>query len=231
MVATPSQDSCHDCDKGYDKDTFQAHPCDGKWCAACKTKDCKGYLAAKETARRPRPTAPCHLCKRSFYGDDCLANYYLSTNKPSLCLTLKKCTLCCKEYEAGKKAAKHKCGWGACPYCTLDVKIDSHQCYIQPQSPTCDDPCVKTVPLNRVGARAIVNINACQGTAQVERDPPLLVYADYKAVTGEGGLQTPIMVCAESEEEEETHTFYGSGCTKDFFDYLDELCVDCDGDD
>ena len=111
------------------------------------------------------------------------------------------------------------------------MKIDSHQCYIQPESPTCDDPHVKTVPLNRVGARAIININARQVTAQVERDPPLLVYADYDAVTGGGGLQTPIMVCAESEEEEETHTFYGSGCTKDFFDYLDELCVDCDGDD
>ena len=153
-----------------------------------------------------------------------------STNKSSLCHTLKKRTLCCKDYETGKKAAKHKCGWAVCPYCTLDVKIDSHQCYIQPESPTCDDPRVNTVPLNRVGTRAIVNINARQGTAQVERDPPLLVYADYEAVTGEG-LQTPIMVCAESEEEEETHTFYGSGCTKDFFDYLDELCVDCDGDD
>ena len=104
---------CHDCDKGYDKDTFQAHPCDGKRCAACKTKDCKGYLAAKETARRPRPTVPCHLRKRSFYGDDCLANHYLSTNKPSLCLTLKKCTLCCKEYEAGKKSSQTQMRMGS----------------------------------------------------------------------------------------------------------------------
>ena len=43
-------------------------------------------------------------------------------------------------------------------------------------------------------------------------------------------MQTPIMVCAESEEENDTHTFYGPTCTEEFFDYLDELCVDSDGD-
>ena len=55
---------CHDCDRGYDHEAYQQHPCDGKWCAACKTKDCQGYLAAKETYKKPRPTTPCHLCKR-----------------------------------------------------------------------------------------------------------------------------------------------------------------------
>lgn len=72
-------------------------------------------------------------------------------------------------------------------------------------------------------------MDAEKGTAQVERDSPLLVYADCEAVMGEGGLQTPIMVCAESEEEEETHTFYGANCTEAFFDYLDELCTDSEG--
>ena len=30
---------CHDCDRGYDHETYGEHPCDGKWCAACKKKD------------------------------------------------------------------------------------------------------------------------------------------------------------------------------------------------
>ena len=39
------------------------------------------------------------------------------------------------------------------------------------------------------------------------------------------------MVSTESEEEEDTHTFYCPSCTEEFFDYLDELCQDSDGDD
>ena len=31
------------------------------------------------------------------------------------------------------------------------------------------------------------------------------------------------MVCAESEEKDDTHTIYGPTCTEEFFDYLDGL--------
>ena len=94
-----------------------------------------------------------------------------------------------------------------------------HKCFIQPEGKDCDAPCTKTVPLSQVGARAIVSMNVEAGTAKVERDPPLLVYADYEAITREDGLPTPIMVRAESEEEEDTHTFYVPSCMEDFFDY------------
>ena len=60
-----------------------------------------------------------------------------------------------------------------------------HKCFIQPEGKDCDAPCTKTVPLSQVGARAIVSMNAEAGTAKVERDPPLLVYADYEAITRE----------------------------------------------
>ena len=220
---------CHDCDKGYNVDSYAHHPCEGQWCAVCQKKDCPGYLAAKADSRKPRPTTPCSLCKRSFYGDSCLAAHYQKGDKKKpLCQTLKKCASCCKQYLTEDK---HKCGWGPCPYCEEEVKIDTHRCFIQPEKANCDTPRLKTVPLEKVGNRTIMKLNARNGTAQVQRDPPLLVYADYEAVTGEGGLQTPIMVCAESEEEEETHTFYGDNCTEAFFEYLDSLCEDVDGDD
>ena len=38
------------------------------------------------------------------------------------------------------------------------------------------------------------------------------------------------MVCCESEEDNTTQVFYGQTCTEDFFDYLDPLTVDEDGD-
>ena len=220
---------CHDCDRGYDHENAEEHPCNGKWCAACMTKDCPGYLTAKTASRNPQPTTPCSLCKRSFYGDSCLAAHYRQEGKRKpLCQTKKKCTTCSKQYTTDHR---HKCGWGPCPYCGEEVKIDIHQCYIQPEPKNCDAPRLKTVPLDKVGDRPIVNINARNGTAQVKKDPPLLVYADYEAVTDPDGLQSPIMVCAESEEEEETHTFYGDECTEMFFEYLDQCCEDRDGDD
>lgn len=220
---------CHDCDKGYNVESVAHHPCDGKWCAACETKACPGFLAAKTTSRNPQPSTPCSLCKRSFYGDSCLAAHYRQEGKTKpLCQRKKKCTTCSKQYTTDKK---HKCGWGPCPYCDEEVKIDSHQCYIQPEKWDCDAPRLKTVPLDKVGDRVIMKMNARNQTAQVQCQPPLLVYADYEAVTGQDGLQTPIMVCAESEEEDETHTFYGENCTETFFEYLDQCCEDCDGDD
>ena len=220
---------CHDCDTGYNNENAADHPCDGKWCSACHTKDCPGYLTAKTASRHPRPPTPCTFCKRKFYGDSCLANHYLKQGKTKpLCQRLKKCTKCSKQYDADEK---HKCGWGVCPYCEENVKIDTHQCYIQPEKKDCDAPRLKTVPLNKVGNRPVVKINAKNSTAQVQQDPPLLVYADYEAVTSRDGIQTPIMVCAESDEEDDTHTFYGENCTEAFFQYLDQCCVDRDGDD
>ena len=96
----------------------------------------------------------------------------------------------------------------------------SHQCFIKPDGEDCDALRKKTVTLHQVGTRTIVSMDAQKGTAQVERDPPLLVYANYETVTGEGGLQTPIMVCAESEKEEETHTFYGPNRYRGFLRVL-----------
>ena len=65
----------------------------------------------------------------------------------------------------------------------------------------------------------------------VERDPPLQVYCDYEALTDTEGNQTPIQLCAETDEQGDTLSFYGPDCTSPFFDWLQELAVDQDGDD
>ena len=65
----------------------------------------------------------------------------------------------------------------------------------------------------------------------MEREPPLQVYCDYEAVTDAKGNQTPILLCAETDEDDETVSFYGPDCTSHFFDWLEELAVDQDGDD
>ena len=65
----------------------------------------------------------------------------------------------------------------------------------------------------------------------MEREPPLQVYCDYEAVTDAEGNQTPILLCAETDEDDEAVSFYGPDCTPHFFDWLEELAADQDGDD
>ena len=64
----------------------------------------------------------------------------------------------------------------------------------------------------------------------MERDPPLQVYCDYKATVDEG-VQTAILLCAESDEEDQTKFFCGPDSTKEFFQWLESVAVDQDADD
>ena len=65
----------------------------------------------------------------------------------------------------------------------------------------------------------------------VERDPPLQVYCDYEATVDDKGVQTPILLGAESNKGDHTEFFNGPDCTKPFFEWLESLAVDQDGDD
>jgi len=44
-------------------------------------------------------------------------------------------------------------------------------------------------------------------------------------------VQTPILLSAEIDEEDHTESFYGADCTETFFEWLESLTVDQDGDD
>lgn len=59
----------------------------------------------------------------------------------------------------------------------------------------------------------------------VEREPPLQV-SDLKE-----GNQTPVLLCLEDDEIDNTHFFYGLNCTTDIFQQLESLTVDVDEDD
>lgn len=81
-----------------------------------------------------------------------------------------------------------------------------------------------------MGGRPVALVEE-DGGCWVEENKPIFVYADYEAMTSDSGLQTPILVCCESEEEDETNVFYGLDCTEQLFDCLDDLTVDDHGDD
>ena len=184
---------CHDCNRGFQNDDIQHHPCEGRWCHLCQRKDCPEFHAKKASlpeGKDPTPTERCDRCNRDFYGDDCYTHHLISSsNKQSLCDIKKKCKICYKIYEATtrqvkdkSKFKKHKCEW-ECPFCEKQVELEAHQCFIQPAKKEDDEPKLKKVPLSEVGTRAIICTDEDR-SVWVERPPPLFVYADFKAVTG-----------------------------------------------
>lgn len=91
---------------------------------------------------------------------------------------------------------------------------------------------MRKLPVQDLGERIPLDDPDDNGMVTVERDPPLMVYADYEAITDPTtGLQTPILVAYETEESDVCHLHYGDDCTERFFDDLETLAVDSDGDD
>ena len=228
---------CHECDRGCDHETFSAHPCDGKWCKACRRPDCPDFLQVKRTLpdrQFPVPARPCSQCHHHFFGDACLAHHV--GGKPSLCQTTRRCPDCQKTYEikfknGGPSGPRHKCGWAKCPICDQCVDLAEHQCYIQPVDPDDDLPKTKRVPAASAGTRAVVGEPDDDGYVEVEREPPLLVFADYEAITDAEGVQTAILIGYETVESDDTVPLYGQDCTARFIEALDDLAVDSQGDD
>ena len=169
----------------------------------------------------------CQQCNRLFFGQDCYTNHKLGSAKwKPLCETKKKCLSCrsiyqaaCKEKKSGRPSNKykHSCGWCHCPFCEKYDNHATHKCYIQTIDPKEDQLKLKKVKASDVGERAVLGVEK-DGSCWVAKSSPLFVYADFEAVTADSGVQTPILVCCESEEEDETHSFYGTNCTEDFID-------------
>ena len=233
---------CHDCNKGYNVDDFKHHACKRIWCRGCKKKGCPDWDSVKAglvAGQFPSATHQCSDCNRLFYGQHCYDDHKKETVKErSLCQHYKKCIACKAEYDAApilkKESAnrpkfRHRCGWGECPFCEKDVPQTTHQCFIQPVDPSDDEPKLKRVRPAQVGDRHVVEVDP-EGYCKVEKPPPLFVYADYEAMTDPQGLQTPILVCCETEDDDETQVFYGEDCTESFFDFLDDLVLDDYGD-
>ena len=108
---------CDECNRGYDHDDHENHLCKGKWCPSCHRKDWPDFAEAKRLlgpGKCPSPSSPCHLCHRSFFGENCYS-YHLhrrSKNIPSICDTYKKCLECCKTYETKPRKRSHGGGGG-----------------------------------------------------------------------------------------------------------------------
>ena len=227
---------CHDCNRGYNTEDIEHHPCEGRKCLSCERKDCVDFTAAKiECHNHPQPIVPCQQCNRKFYGEDCYKHHLIASQiKYSVCDTVKKCPECCKQMRKAKKEpthggdrksvkSSHKCGFTKCGNCGKIVEVASHKCFIQSVNHKDDEPRKKTK--RNAQARRVVHSNEGQKLQDQFKPAPLFVFADYEAVTDTDGVQTPIMVCAEDAETDESKVMYGNSCSKEFLSYFDDLTV------
>ena len=106
--------------------------------------------------------------------------------------------------------------------------MDTQRCFIHRLPKQKDGPRYNRVTLDKV--------NGCPfkptkdpNVVEVKKDPPLQVYADFKAITDEEGKQTPILVCFETDERDETVVCEGPNCTGQLFEKLNVFCEDQDG--
>ena len=109
---------CHLCDKAFNTDTPENHPCQGRACRSCGEHQCPD--------RFKKATIICKDCHGLLRGPSCLDQHTLS----GYCAKYTTCSTCCARYKTGKV---HCCGEAKCPSCGKMEDLTSHQCFIQPE--------------------------------------------------------------------------------------------------
>ena len=193
---------CDLCDKGFDHNDADNHPCEGRTCRACNRNSpqpCPDY------DRFSKPCLPCTRCHFHFYGQNCL-QYHQTTNR---CSTHKKCLSCFAGYKVDKKHV-HRCYEEECYSCGLTVNITKHKCFIQP-------PFEPPPPQQR---------NANGETTANEVPPPKLMYADIECMLTEERGFVPNLLCYRGEWQSTITTIRdedcldGKNCVDTFINHL-----------
>ena len=239
---------CHVCDKGYDHEDFEYHPCVKRRCVACKQKDCGDYRAILSNFDKPpRPTqVTCLVCHRNFYRPHCEQNHLTRSPKgnaakitENVCTYLQKCPDCCKLVDRWKTRRKrhrpHVCETFMCKTCKGFDRVANHRCFMQPvvdPDPTDPLPAKRSCPTApRHAAHAVHFLSANEDSSDDPQEedkapsstlPPYFVYADYEC-TQDKQLHVPILICAKGQDHNDTLpalAFYGRTCTEQFYDWL-----------
>lgn len=236
---------CHLCDKGYDHEDFDNHPCIKSRCVACKQKDCADYkrsLPVEGTI--PRPTqAPCNVCCRSFYGERCLEQHrrcspdgkVANRRGSAVCAYLYTCKSCRKQVNLWRKRHQsqrpHKCGEFYCKTCNNFAMADEHQCFIprvleNDQVNVVGPPAAKRPRRGMAHALQVLESNKRRDSDEHAEEegralPPYFVYADYECTQDERE-HVPILICAAGEDIEDPLVFYGGDCTAAFYDWVQQ---------
>ena len=192
---------CVLCDRGYNIEDAQHHPCEGRKCKSCSRNNCPDY---DRTNRNP--PILCNFCHCRFYGNNCF-DYHREKNQ---CANHRTCLKCHAQYNV-VKGKRHRCGYASCPSCKEMVEIHAHKCFMQP---VVDHPKKE---------------DDGDGTKK-PLPPPLLVYADIEALQLPDREFEANLLCYRTSESDTIVTHKGKDCVCTFLHDLDDAAEIADDD-
>ena len=146
---------CKKCCKGYNSEDSAHHRCQAKNCPACKRNTANDEDGCQDFTLWGQPDRSCRICRREFYGEQCLRAHFIETVKEdkdikktreelerqlheqltpilelkSTCRDFQRCVQCMVTYKVNKDLP-HKCLHAQCKHCLEFVPIYEHKCYI-----------------------------------------------------------------------------------------------------
>ena len=188
---------CHLCDRGFNDNDANNHPCEGRTCRACHRthqQPCPDYN------KYQKPSLLCIHCHFKFYGPNCLRHHQAM----GYCDKYKTCPTCKADYKVDKKH-EHICGHDECYSCGHMVNIADHRCFIQrPYEPP---------PLQQ---------RSEDGEESNETPPPKLVYADIECLLTEERGFVPNLLCYRHQDQRNITTLRGDDCVELFLNHLND---------
>ena len=197
---------CLECGKSHQTGgNKRKHNCQGTLCQSCFQHHCPNAASRQQLF--------CNDCGRSFKGPACFEAHRQKTpkGKPSVCCTVKKCQSC-KKQVSGKELKFHKCWNASCPSCKQYVDLKNHRCFIQ---------VIKEEESEDVSGEEEVS-EEDSGEQEREEEPPLFVYFDVEA-RQDTGIHEANLVVAETDQNDEQHSFRGESCIEDFVKWLEDV--------
>ena len=139
-------------------------------------------------------------------------------------MTYKKCQVC-KKQVSGKEVKHHKCWHARCPSCKDYVDLKTHKCFIQvikEEREEGNSEEAKEVSEGEVLSTEEPGIEEDAEDIGKEEEPPLFVYFDIEARQDTGNHVANLLV-AETDQNDEQHSFWGESCIEDFVKWLEDL--------
>ena len=139
-------------------------------------------------------------------------------------MTYKKCQVC-KKQVSGKEVKHHKCWHARCPSCKDYVDLKTHKCFIQvikEEREERNSEEAKEVSEGEVLSTEEPGIEEDAEDIGKEEEPPLFVYFNIEACQDTGNHVANLLV-AETDQNDEQHSFWGESCIEDFVKWLEDL--------
>ena len=101
---------CNNCNRAYDHENLQKHPCDGRRCPACEQFDCLDHRTSKNIDCFAKPAIYCKACNRQFFGENFMSHHLLKT--PDKCAMIHSSTRTVKKGQRLNVLMRHKLWYG-----------------------------------------------------------------------------------------------------------------------